>query len=191
MLVSTVDPELIQSWQADLEDSQELMSIGLLVSLSAVNGNTAHEKLDIDKDAAELLASVIKLGQDDDFPDMWPDEPATGFKGLRLEEPILLSDPQLDLIRLNDRNTAAISTKGMQPFTEEEISDLPFISDEKDAAMRETLEQSTNERFDIDRSMVDYLGEICKQLEGDGDDDIAALLGQRKVRTASKGIYAG
>ena len=163
---------------ADLEDGS-LTTIALLGSLSALNGHTAHEKYDIDKDAAELLASVIKLGQDDNFLDECQDEHSIRFKDLKLEEPILLSDPELDLMRLEQRNTAKICADVME--TSKNIQEPGFISPEKDAAMRQALTERKNEKLDIDRSTIDYLGELCKQLEGDDGDDIDMLLGARKV----------
>jgi hypothetical protein len=172
-------------WRTDLEDPESTLNIGVLVSLGALNGHTGHEKLDIDKEAMELLAYVIKLGQDDDSFDEWQDDCSARFKDLKLEEPILLSDPQLDLMRLKRRNMAVLSTDGMQPFADEEIEDPGFISPEKDAAMDDELERDEIEKLDIDRSTVEYLGEICNMPSQDEDDDIEMLLSGRKVRTTS------
>ena len=66
-------------WQADLEEPEDTLNIGVLVTLGALNGHTAHEKLDIDKKAAELLASVIKLVEEDDSLDKWQHEYSTRF----------------------------------------------------------------------------------------------------------------
>jgi hypothetical protein len=163
---------------ADLEDSESLTTIGLLVSLVALKGHTVHERLDINKDAAELLASAFKLNQDDSFLDEWWDERSIRFNDLKVEEPILQSDPELDLIRLVQRNTAEIRADGMELF--QNIQEPEFISLEKDAAIRQSLMEMENERLDIDRSTIEYLSEICKQLEGNGADD-TGLLSTRKV----------
>lgn len=184
-LDSDLVPPLPASWQADLEDPEGPVNIGLPVCLDALNGYTDHERLDIDRDSADLLASAIKLGQDDDFLDGWVDEQANRFKYLKVEEPILRSDPELDLICLRRRNTPTVSADGMQPFADREIQDLPFISSERDAVMLELLKESVDEKLDIDRSTVVYLGEICKELEDDGDYDVETLLSHRKVFTVS------
>ena len=183
-----LEPDLVPrppaDWRTDLEDPESTLNIGVLVTLGALNGHTAHEKLDIDKEAAELLASVIKLGQEYDFLDDWQDDCPTRFKDLELEEPILLSDPQLDLLRLKRRNLAVISTDGMQPFVDHEIEDPGFISLEKDAAMREQIKDGEAEKLDIDRPTVEYLAEICNMLSQDEEDD-EDMLSRRKACTPS------
>jgi hypothetical protein len=182
-LNSDLVPRPPADWQTDLEDPESALNIGVLVSLGALSGHTAHEKLDIDKKAAELLASVIKLGQEDDSLDAWQDDCSARFKDLKLEEPMLLSDPQLDLMRLKRRNVAVLSTDGMQPFANEEIEDPGFVSPEEDAAMRDELEEHANEKLDIDRSTMEYLGEIYNMLSQEDHDDLELLLSHRKART--------
>lgn len=172
-------------WELDLEDS-DLTNIGLLLSLSALDGHTVVEKLDIDKDSAAVLASVVKLGQDDDFFDGWQEDYAIRLNDLKLDEPILPTDPQLDLLRLESRNEARIQAAGMQLLAPEDIKEPAFMNAKRDAELREELKIRDHEKLDIDRATIDYLGEICKEVEdaydeGDSADRIETLLSRRKV----------
>jgi hypothetical protein len=180
-LASDLCPVLPADWKADLDDPEGTLNIDLLVTLGALNGHTTHEKLDIGKDAAELLSSVFKLAQSGESIDEFVCDYAPPFRDLKMEDPMLMSDAELDLMRLIHRNVATISTHGMQPFAEEEIQEPGFLGPRKDAAMRANLEECANEKLDIDRSTMEYLNEICNQLSIDGDDGMETHLIRRKV----------
>ena len=174
-------PVLPADWKFDLNDPEGAPNINLLVTLGGLNGNTAHEKLDIGKDAAELLSSVFRLAQSGDSIDEFMCDFAPPFRDLKLEEPMLMSDAEVDLMRLIRRNTATISSDGMKPFPEDEIQDPGFLGRQEDAAMFAGLEEHANEKLDIDRSTMEYLIKICNQLSLDGDGDMETDLVRRKV----------
>ena len=184
-LTSDLCPGLPADWKSDLEDPEGTPNIGLLVSLGALNGRTLHEKLDIDKDTAELLSSVFKLAQSDDTLD----EPVYSYmpslRDLKIEEPMLMSDAELDLIRLVRHNTVTISSNGMRPFPKDEIQDPGFLGLQKGTAMLGDLEKRTDEKLDIDRSTMQYINDICSELSLDGQDDMETPLLGRKVNLTS------
>ena len=184
-LTSDLCPGLPADWKSDLEDPEGTPNIGLLVSLGALNGRTLHEKLDIDKDTAELLSSVFKLAQSDDTLDEPVYSYTPSLRDLKIEEPMLMSDAELDLMRLVRHNTVTISSNGMRPFPKDEIQDPGFLGLQKDAAMLGDLEKRTDEKLDIDRSTMQYINDICSELSLDGHDDMETPLLGRKVNLTS------
>ena len=171
-LASDLCPVLPADWKFDLNDPEGALNINLLVTLGGLNGHNTHEKLDIGKDAAELLSSVFRLAQSGDSIDEFMCDFAPPFRDLKLEEPMLMSDAEVDLMRLIHRNTATISSDGMKPFPEDEIQDPGFLGPQKHAAMHANLEEHANEKLDIDRPTMEYLNGICHQLSLDGGCDM-------------------
>lgn len=181
-----VEPELIPripaTWQDALEDPASRMNIGLIVSLGALNGQTTNEKLDVDKETASLLSSVFKLSKDDDDLETLLEKDLIRFNDLKLEEPILATDPDIDLSRLSERNTVTISTDGMQPFPRKEIVESKFLPGKSDAALKTELERRIEERLDMDKTTAEYLRDICSLDSSSTDEnEISGLYDNRRV----------
>lgn len=176
--------------QSDLEDPKGALNIGLLVSLGALDGNTVHEKLDVDKAAAELLTFPIKLDKCEDGPDECELTRPTLFRDIKIEPAILLGDPDRDVARLVERNTVRISIDGMEMFAEDTIHDPGFISPQRDAEMRIKLEEEADEKLDVDRSAMELLGLVHDEFFTGGLGDLEILPERKTVRSVLENVKA-
>ncbi|KAK3073576.1 hypothetical protein LTR53_004728 [Teratosphaeriaceae sp. CCFEE 6253] len=96
----------------DLDDWPGLDTSHKAAVVSLVNGG---EKWAVDKDSAAFLASVLALGRDDaDL--VTHDNAHLTFNDLKIEEPIMQCDPDLEIQKLRSRNVVKFSTSGLLPF---------------------------------------------------------------------------
>ena len=92
-----------------------MQSVALLAALGALNGVNSYEKWDVDKESAGFLASVVTLGKDDGSP-MELRDIHVDFRDLKVMEPLLHCDPDLELQQLRRRNQVNISPRGIAPI---------------------------------------------------------------------------
>ena len=69
-----------------------------------------EEKLDVDKDTAEYLTSVMNLLTAKDYIDL---PISTQLRDLKVDEPLLASDPELDIIHVRNRNKIRLTRDRM------------------------------------------------------------------------------
>ena len=180
----TYIPPPPRSIHADLQDPHGVLNIGTIVSLNALNGHNMHEKWDIDKQSAEFLASVIPLGGSNQLEEAWKISEPMRTRELKIEEAILSTDPELDLLKLKKRNVVTLSTHGLEQFP---------LDDQKDESLRwpdsrlslpgETEWTIANEKFEVGRDTMAYIKEIADPGPGDCKS-IPEICDQYRVRRA-------
>lgn len=146
---------------ADLEDPESTLNISDIANVKELNGITVSEKWDVDKETATFLASLLALGKDDGPMHSRQNCGPLYLRDLRLEEPLLSSDPEVDVWRLKRRKTVAISSDGMRPFElkDEEGESFTWSTSEL-RAPAEKDELIANEKLDVDRETMEYLKDI-------------------------------
>ena len=160
-LQHVVLPSLHGSLQSEFEDPQATLNIALLVSLGALKGHNMHEKWEVDKDAAKFLASLLECGKEGARHDEFNIDGTRSFRHLKLEEPILATDPGLDLLRLKRRNNVSVSTIGMEPFQlDEKQNEDPTWTAKEFEVLVETNRKVMQEKLDIDREAMEFLKRI-------------------------------
>lgn len=172
----------------DLEDPKTLRGIDDLLDEEAFLKLNAAEKLDVDKDTAAFLRSMLDLAPGtDDSEGLRQIEGSHYLRNLKLEEPILASDPALDLWRLRKRNAITISSKGMQPFDIDEAKGEGLVwSKEEPYAHAEIEKLVSNEKLDIDIDTLTYLKDeiLMLGMSTISRDIASACLCDRPVRTS-------
>ena len=166
----------------DLEDPAGVLNIATVVSLKALDGHTTHEKWDIDKASAEFIGSVISLEKEDPTESIAEVDKPLKITDLKLVEPILTTDPELDLVHLKQRNTPTIRTRGMKPFK---------LNDEVDESIRwpahllrlpaEKDQQVMDDKLIVDHDTIQYIKELATPPALEGDETELDSLCPRKV----------
>lgn len=105
----------------------------------ALARDAGHERWNIDRETAEFLMSVISLARADDVD---VEEDDVRMSDLKIDEPVLSSDPELDVSRLRARNTVRLSTKGMQPYALDKEKGESLAWSSEDLKLRSTVEMS-------------------------------------------------
>lgn len=160
-LLPCTQPPSPEHLQADLRDPDSTLNVALLVSLGALEGHTVHGRWDVDKESAKFLASVLALCKEENWQDGSASGGALKLKDLKLEEPILVSDPELDLEQLRHRNMITISTDGIEPFKLDENKNEGFSWTPEDLRLPSGKDRSVaHERLDIDHETIEVLKEI-------------------------------
>ena len=120
------------------------------------------EKWIVDKESAGFLASVIAFGKDDRKPLSFEDG-AVRFADLKVEEPILHCDPDLDLQKLRARNTVKLSTRGLLPFMLDESQGEGIAWSQANLLLpQQKREEVAAERLEIDKDVMKFLRKIAE-----------------------------
>lgn len=171
-------PSPPESLLSDLVDPSSTVNVEAIVDLSALEDHTAHERWEVDKASVEFIASVVALGREGDALCNQGSEGMLYIKDLKLVEPVLASDPQLDIIQLKRRNSAVISVKGMEPFElDTENDESIFWSSKYRHLPIEKDETLARERLDVDPETMEYLKEIWNSASVNKDDTTQSAYG--------------
>ncbi|KAK3715005.1 structural constituent of nuclear pore [Vermiconidia calcicola] len=163
-------PSTPKSADADLADPQATLNLDTLVALGALNGHNCHERWEVDKNAAKFLASAIALGKEYETQDEYGLDEAWSLRDLKTEEPLMSSDPGLELVRLKRRNALIISTEGIPPICLD-AWETPSWTVEELHLPAEKDRNVAHEKLDVDNETMQYLKEIFN-IPPEGDDEM-------------------
>ncbi|KAK4494743.1 hypothetical protein PRZ48_014099 [Zasmidium cellare] len=136
--------------------------------LDTLNGN---EKWHVDKESAEFLASVMKLVSDHGLGDMIHRSIRNPLRELKLDEPILSTDPQMELIKLFERNEVHLSSEGIEACTLDTEKDESLTWPAKALKQPKAIhEDIMNAKLEIDAETMEYLRDIHNEPKVDLDD---------------------
>lgn len=122
--------------------------------------DSLNEKLDVDKETATFLLSVLAVGKGDldlnvgDFID-------SRFRPLKLELPLLARDHEVEMAALWRRNEVELTAQGIEPFVLDLGKDegLVFATSASDDKYR--LDRGLeNEKLDVERETVGFLRDV-------------------------------
>lgn len=141
----------------DLLDPPGVPSIGLSVCCAALKNGLLRERWDVDKDALAFLASVLAT-PDDEFAACW-----FGYGDLKVVEPVLSCDAEVDMSIVRGRNAARVSTDGLRPFeTDVERGESWMWPEQELRLPAEKDDQVQAARLEVDREVMTYLHEIVQ-----------------------------
>jgi len=181
LLDSSWDPALPSSPSAGDVPEPYLDSV-----MAFVNGTEPFEKWQIDRDSAMFLAAALALGNFGDvlIESSKLNDEQLSFSDLKVMEPVIYCDPELELQRLRRKN--------MMKFSEIRIKaiELNVEDDESIQWPPTTLSVPAeidgaiaNEKYEVDCRVREYLHEI---VEPDTPETIHNLLESEKVSQSKK-----
>ncbi|KAI6896952.1 hypothetical protein KC318_g10616 [Hortaea werneckii] len=145
--------------QLDLTDPPGLPTAALLDMLRST---VTSEKWDVDRESTTFLAEVATA---DKHP--WTPWDADGsrvpFQDLKIMEPVLATDHDLDIQRLEARSTVTISTNDIEPVPVDIERDEGLQWPSRYACLLTELDcKFASARLDIGKDVVDYLRDIAQ-----------------------------
>lgn len=125
------------------------------------------EKWDVDKATMEYLASVLALSA--------PVSSLSTCCGLRsplrdvkIEEPVLRSDPATDMQRLRERNVVRLNTKGIKPVPSDKRHDQDLQWSSKSLKLPNEMDkQLATEKMNVNSETGRFLKEIFEDMKDD------------------------
>jgi len=160
-LTSACIPTPPKTLADDLADPPEVQSIALLAAPGVLNGTNAYEKWDVDRDSAGFLASVLALGRGDGSPRQLEDG-YISFSDLKLMEPLLHVDPQLDMQQLKRRNRVTISARGIKEIPLSTGKDKSVEWPPKSLDLLMQMEgKIASDKMEVSKDVMEYLRAIA------------------------------
>lgn len=156
-LHSRLVPSPPRDFEQQLSHPEELARPGYSASLAAASRN---EKWHVDKESAEFLASVMKLISGDDLGETLERSTRNPLRKLKLDEPLLETDPQIEIVKLFERNEVHLSSEGIEECA---------LDDEKDESLRwpkQTVQLPKTIHHDIMCARLEIDAETLKFLHG-------------------------
>ncbi|KAI6860794.1 hypothetical protein KC319_g8250 [Hortaea werneckii] len=145
--------------QLDFTDPPGLSTAALLDMLRTTITN---EKWDIDRDSTCFLAEVATISNHPWTP-CDADASRVPFRDLKIMEPALTTDHELDMQRLEARNTVTISTNDIGPMSVDIERDESLQWPSRYERLPNELEaELASAKLDIGKDVVDYLRDIAQ-----------------------------
>ena len=85
-------------------------------SLMAEVQGSLNERLDVDKEAANFLVSILRTCKQDESEQIRLDPAIFNPERLKLGLPVLANDHEVDMITLRRRHEVKLTSKGIEPF---------------------------------------------------------------------------
>lgn len=119
-----------------------------------------NERLDVDKETATFLLSVLATGKGDLVSSL-EEMIDSRLKPLKLELPVLARDHEVEMTALRRRNEVKLTAQGIEPFVLDFEKDkglvFPTSASEEKCTLDRELE---NEKLDVGREMVGFLRDV-------------------------------
>lgn len=133
--------------------------------------DSLNERLDVDKEAASFLMSILKKCKQDEAEQIRIDPAILHPKRVKLELPVLANDHDVEMITLRRRHEVKLTSKGVEPFRldTEKGESLVFSSAEVKDKQRLDAELQ-NEKLDVGKETVEIFREL-RDLTSSGDVD--------------------
>lgn len=129
-----------------------------------------QDRWEVDRECAGLLASVMSFVKVDSSAP-WDYGIRTETKDLKLEEPVLLTDPDADMRVVYERHEVHVSSKNIEPFRLDIDKDESVVWSANARAAPSTVgKQIAAEKLQIKKDSMDYMRELYAMLGGDVTD---------------------
>lgn len=147
---------------------------------------TNDEKWDVDKESVRFLASVVAMERERDDRTR-TDDADGGFRRLKLDEPVLACDPDLELSRLRKRNEAVLEVRGIEPFKIEIEKDegIAWPTKLRDLSAEKDREAAADQKFDVEPDVAEYLRDLFAPKLMSSIEMTRAFIDSDKVRLMS------
>ncbi|KAF2483174.1 hypothetical protein BDY17DRAFT_345794 [Neohortaea acidophila] len=138
------------------------------------------EKWAVDRGTAQFLASIIALTETSCMVEAGEDD---GLANLRLTEPLLSTDPELELERLRRRQVATISSRGMKPFVLQPDKGQSFAWSPAEQQMQHRAIEAVNgEKLQIHSDTLKYIKDCMDLACSNEGNDFMSLPDQATVQ---------
>lgn len=182
LLQSSLIPPNVCSLEDDLVDPPGSIDIVRLATFACV------EKWDVGKDTMEYLGSVLALSAPvDDFITLCGLQPQ--IRHIKLEEPILSSDPATDMQRLRERNVVRLTSHGIKPYHLDRRNDEGLRWSARSLKLPEDMDKLiAAEKMTINSETGGFLKQIFDDMNGDA---LTSITQDRryKVNIAAHGAF--
>lgn len=150
-------------------------------ALKFSNVASGIERWGVDKASAGFLASLFALSKGEGILSV-PDDSARTFGDLRLIEPVLGRDPELEILQLKRRNMPVISARGMDLF-KLETSDNESIAWPSDVLgfPKGKNHDIASEKLQATRDSIEYLRDIIHPSRSSDQGMVSAFIELDKV----------
>lgn len=144
--------------------------------------DSLNERLDVDKEAASFLMSILKKCKQDEAEQIRLDLAILNPKRVKLELPVLANDHDVEMISLRRRHKVKLTSKGIEPFQldTEEGESLVFSSAEVNDKQRLDAELQ-NEKLDVGKETVELFRELRDLTSSRGVDYVNEAYDSYKV----------
>ena len=151
-------------------------------ALLAEAHDSLNERLDVDKEAASCLMSILKTCKQDESSQTNVDMAVLSPVRLKLELPVLASDHEVEMITLRRRHEVKLTSRGIEPFQldVETGESLAFSSAEiKD---KDRLDgELQNEKLDVGKETVELFRQLRDLTSGQEVDLVNEMYNSYKV----------
>ncbi|SMR61639.1 unnamed protein product [Zymoseptoria tritici ST99CH_3D1] len=123
-----------------------------------------EEKWNVDRETAQFLSSVMSLMSPSEDPEH---DAHLGFRKFKVDEPLLSTDPIVDIQRLHERNVVSVTTAGMDFFVLSKKKDERLTWDKKSLKLPDQVEKEiASEKVVVDSETANFLKEVFQDMEG-------------------------
>ncbi|EME40659.1 hypothetical protein DOTSEDRAFT_37443 [Dothistroma septosporum NZE10] len=177
LLRSSLVPAVPLDYLEQPADLADYASVESQVDTGKLNNDGRWQ---IDKEAMAFLNHVV-VDTDKDYMELLLNGVQTGLRDLKVEEPVLLIDPQMDMMKIIERSKLRLTAEGLKPHKLNDDKDESLMWPAKYTNLPAQVNKKIDRgRLDLDVETIDYLKEIH---EGPNLDVDTWLYDERKRRT--------
>ena len=101
--------------EESLADPPDVMTLGLRMTLDALNGTSTREKYDVDGETMHFMG-FLSCFERSSASQVCQSELMLPTRTFKAESPIMQGDHDLELLQVRRRNTVVLSSRGLDPF---------------------------------------------------------------------------
>ncbi len=149
----------------------------MLTGASYAKNPSLHEKWDINKDTAHFLASVLSFGRDEGVEALHELDALLKLRSLKLEDAVLPSDHEIDILRLRWRNRVELCSESMDPMVlaASKGEGLDWSDEELNLRII-VIECTENEKLEVDVETMQYIRGVMELVSFDNDEVMRTAL---------------
>lgn len=123
--------------------------------------DSLNERLDVDKEAANFLMSILRTCKQNEGDRLRVDLAEWNPKRLKLELPVLASDHEVDMITVRRRNEVKLTSRGIEPFQRDKEKGESFAFSSSEINDKHRLDgELQNEKLDVGKETVELFRQL-------------------------------
>lgn len=157
-LASDVIPPVPEDLYHDMEDPSGEAE---LHAFQAEVYASLNERLNVDKETAAFLCSIIAEGKRFEEGPIPVELETARRKWPKLDLPVLATDHDVEMLALRRRSEARLSSKGLEPFQLDPEKDDGMVFPQAEIERKRLLDHElSREKFDISKETMEFLLEL-------------------------------
>jgi hypothetical protein len=149
--------------------------------MAEVHGSL-NERLDVGKEAASLLMSVLKTCKRDETDQIRINPAILSPKRVKLELPVLAGDHEVDMIALRRRHEVKLTSKGIEPFQLDMEKGESLVISSAEIKDKQRLDvELQNEKLDVGKETVELFRQLRELTSGEEVDYVSEAYNSYKV----------